>query len=250
MASKGIRTTDRVYKNAESAFETWWDHLADDKEVEDVDKKSTKQAYVEEFVKAFRECLKSLDEEHPENLEEHHRYVDRHSELLERIDDPAYRDIRSNNQEYFSTGPRWRQNIAADGRREGLQAAEADAEVDMGFRESAELEKLAWERFSKVWENLAWDIYFETQVVFDYPALREIYVHNFTKSYTQNTGGRQDTPAGEEISTRVITTKRLEDALVYVIEINDPQNLDEPARVVVTVDDEGNTEAQEVDDDQ
>ena len=224
----------KVFREAEWAFKLWWDHLEDDTFVE-VDDNAAKEIYTKEFADGYRSQLYRLDDAHSENQERYCNYKDRNAEYERTHGYPATGGVHYPHIEYYLVSPKWKQLIAADGRKGGLEAADEDRKVGVGFRDGAELEKLARERFETVWKGITLEVHFRDTYMFDFLGLRSIYVQNFMRTYTEQTASGQGPVPSQETGARIVTSHLDGDARVYVIEINDPQHWAAPVRVEVAV---------------
>ena len=234
-----------LYNEAKAIFGYFWVCLEDEKDAAEVDKEAASQIYIKEFMEAYFREVHRLDREHPENLESHHEDIDRHVAFIQQYKKERVPSFEIYSR-YDSVSPRWKQNIAADGRNGGRETAQEDAEIGMGFREGSELEKLAGERFTKLWEDLSSEIYFERQRGFDYLGLRSIYVHNFIRTYTEEASGGQDSVHPQDTGARIVTSRLDQDARVYLVEINDPDYPGGPVRFEVELGDDSQAELREV----
>jgi hypothetical protein len=242
------RDVIKVCEEAEWAFRRWWEHLEDDELVE-VDEKLAKEVYIKEFLNAYRAQLTQLDDAHPEHKERYCNYRDRHAEYERTNDYPAADGVCYPYIEYYWVSPRWKQLIAADGRKGGQQAAEDDREVGVGFQDGADLEKLARERFEKVWNGITLQAEFYDTYMFDFLGLRNIYMQNFMRIYLGRANSSEESLQAEQTGARLVTTKLDRAVRVYVVEITDPEHLSAPIQVEVAVKNEDDIEIREAIDD-
>jgi hypothetical protein len=236
-----------LYDKARNTFNLWWIYLEDAKDASEADEEAAGEIYIKHFMETYYGEVYRSDYEHPENREAYRERVDRHIAYVkgyEKARVRSYEDYSS----YYLVKPRWKQNIAADGRKGGSDAAAEDAEIGIGYRESSELEKLAGERFGALWNELSLQVYFDDQDMFDFLGLRHIYVQNFMRIYSEKARGEESPQTGQS-GARILTTRLDQDIPVYVIEITDPVRLTAPITVEVAVNNEDDIQLREVTDD-
>ena len=224
-----FRDTERLYRKAKGDFEVWWGHLEDAYVA--VDEEAVRQAYIAKYMDYYYGQVSLHDNKYPENLESHHRTVDRHIEAVLKTGSAPPYDWNN----YTTLNERWRQNIAVDGRAGGAETVDEDTEIGMGFRDGAALKEIAKHRFSKWWQAITWSTYFEDQDRFDYPGLWTIYLHNFVQGYRERTDSERGSLQPPGPSARVISATPDRDSRIYLVEVSDPQNLTEPVQIEVAV---------------
>ena len=230
-----IRDMGRLYIEAEGAFRIWWAHLEDSKFVEVADEPA-KRVYIEQFFHIYHYYLELLDNEHPEHLKAYREEWASEVEYVQTHGRGTAAPARYEPKDYLCTSPRWKQNIAADGRNGGARAIEEDFEIGVGFPAGLQLEELAQERFRELWKELTLGIPFDRQYpLLKYPSLRTIYVHNFMRTYTEQAAGGQGPAQPQGTGARIVISHLDQDTRVYLIEINDPQHLAAPVQVEIAV---------------
>jgi hypothetical protein len=234
-----------LYDEARHTFNLWWIYLEDAKDASEADEEAAGEIYIKHFMETYYGEVYRSDYEHPENREAYRERVDQHVTYVEKYQKARVRsyDDYSN---YYLTSTRWKQNIAADGRKGGSEAAGEDADIGIGYRGSSDLEKLADERFGALWSDLSLQVYFNDQLLFDFLGLRHIYVQNFMRVYSERARGGEASPQAGQAGARIVTTKLDRDVRVYVVEITDPEHLSTPIQVEVAVSNEDDIELREV----